>query len=190
MENETIMESETNSDVELYVPIDRSDSYKLIPPGEDIIYSSMAKQVWAPGNARITVESHFLATKKGFVMDFAYDIKRKKWFSEVRYIPWYEINFITRRAGKVMPPLLHFTKAFNTVRFYREKAYESKERYAERSKNVLRTFIPFILESKKERLAFLQAHQGDKDIYKKKDVKKLMKTINMFEKFQKKFCKN
>ena len=184
------MQSETISEVELYVPIDRSNLYELVPPGEDIFYSSLARQRWNPGNYVITNESHFLATKKGFAMDYAYGVKGKKLFTEDRYNPWYIINFITRRVGKVMPPALHVKKGINMIHFYRDKNYESKERYAERSKRVLCTFIPLIRESKKERLAFLEAHQDDKDIYKKKDVKKLMKTINLFEKLQKKFCKN
>lgn len=184
------MQNELISDVELYVPIERSNLYKLIPPGEDIIYSSMAKQKWNPGNSSVTVESHFLATKKGFVMDYCYRIKNRTAYHEDRYIPWYEINFVTRRGGRVVPPMLHFYKGINWIQFYREKSHESKERFAERSKRVLSTFIPLILESKKERLVFLESHKHDKDIYNKKELKKLIKTIKLFEKFKKKFCKN
>ena len=189
------MQTEIISDAELFVPINKSNMSKLIPPGEDIIYSSMAKQRWNPAHAHMTKESHFLATKKGFVMDFIYDYKIKMgnrliMYTEERYIPWYKINYMTRRAGKVVPPFLHIRKGLNMVNFYREKGYESKERYAERSKRVLRTFIPLILESKKVRLAFLETHRDDKDIYKKKKVKKLIKTIKLFEKFKNKFCKN
>jgi len=66
---------------DIYVPIDYSDIKNKIPPGEDIIYSTLCKgqtsQNLGTKTKRWTWISHVLMTPNGLVYTFP-DVRKKK----------------------------------------------------------------------------------------------------------------
>ena len=124
---------------EIYVPIDFSEVKNVIPPGEDIIYSSLAKgmAVSVVKNKRFTWQTHFLATNNGVAITIPLNvsytkraIKKLEYPSPLYYIPWGNIIFNKYNAMVVYAnadrPLTC------TFLLLRNKNFETKEKFKER----------------------------------------------------------
>ncbi|MBN1468555.1 MAG: hypothetical protein JW924_07500 [Fusobacteriaceae bacterium] len=180
-----MIESNAEEDIHIYVPINLSDLSKAIPEGEDIIYSTLADVHFISGNREyISKKTHLLMTKKGFVY---YSLRKKK-NPEPVYIKWWEIQGVT--MGYNQPRAEIYIARFGwDVRFKRNENFESKEIYKKRKKGFKKFILPIILESKKQRLQFLQENRNNKQEYKKKWEKWISKEVIKFEKKVKKHCK-
>ena len=77
---------------EIHTPIDYSDLKDSIPPGEEIIYSTLAKGTLMQMNSRTTWICHLLITNK----TLAYSVPKKKsvnlMFSGGNVVPLYDVK--------------------------------------------------------------------------------------------------
>jgi len=127
---------------DIYVPIDYSNLKAVIPPGEDIIYSTLCKaKKSSTGMAGVTTTkwiSHVLMTPKGI----AFMEPRRKKSMKLKYFDWYKI----RRISKTIIPIT--LKIF--LKLEREPNFESKGDYNKRVNEFREKFKVIIEKRKKE----------------------------------------
>ncbi|UCC19314.1 MAG: hypothetical protein JSV62_14610 [Promethearchaeota archaeon] len=161
---------------DIYVPIDFSDLKSVIPPGEDIIYSTLARGETPIGTTitgskvkYVKYISHILMTPNGV----AYTVPTKKPKKEPpvkRYTPWGEIHGIAS-AGKLGTGFsISLTLPFKLVR---EENFETKESFEKRSKEFVAKFRPLIIEKKEE---WLRQNRNNPEI-KKREIKMAEKVL-------------
>ncbi|MFW9818806.1 MAG: hypothetical protein ACFFE5_04285 [Candidatus Thorarchaeota archaeon] len=164
---------------DIYVPIDYSDLKSIIPPGEDIIYSTLCKGIAS--------------------VPHKYDARKKiitKWATHILITPngiaWNKPNYYTKKQ----PSTQEYTNLEFIDRFFRMKVvgsgfsfypadlkvvrdenYESKEKFKERSRKFVSTIAPYAIERKKKWLA---ENQDNPEI-KKRLIKKITKTLRKSE---------
>ncbi len=146
---------------DIYVPIDISDLKSVIPPGEEIIYSTMCK-VYASSGTFVTGGSiskwisHVLMTRNGLA--HIIPTKKKKppkliyetWADYIRFIP--EPN--KKSCG--------FSNRFDTTfTLIREENFETEETFFRRTREFPSKFRPILIERKDE---WLKLHQNNKEI--------------------------
>ncbi len=135
---------------DIYIPIDSSNAKEKIPPGEDIVYSTLMKVTSGPGSYKSKWTSHVLMTTRGI----AYTIPMGRKATIVKYEKWNGIYGIMRKNFQIGGT--HF-------KLVRDPNYESKESFKIRVKQ----FSPTIKPIKK---AFKEAHLAE--VRKKKQEKK------------------
>jgi len=151
---------------DIYVPIDYSDLKSVIPPGEDIIYSTLSQVNIRKFSAHEKWNSHVLLTKNHFA--YTEPIKRKSPQSNI--LPLYELWLFA-------PNTIFITKLF-AFRFVRD-TNETKENFKIRSKEFGLKFLPYLLEAKKDRLKEMEADPGK---FSENKVRKMKSQISTVEK--------
>ena len=155
---------------DIYVPIDSSDLKSVIPPGEDIIYSTLCKGIAtvAEFNKRTTTNwiTHVLFTQNGVAWVKPHYTKKKE-PSTLHYTPLEYIDYLfyDRIPSFQIKPARLYLK--------RVDSFETKENFRERSANFLPKFAPLIIEKKEQ---WLQEY-GDNPEVKKRLKKKIQNSI-------------
>jgi hypothetical protein len=171
----------------IYVPIDYTDAKKVIPEGEDIIYSTLCKVNYTvrSGNQSKTYffDSHVLFTEEGF----AYTIPQKSDEILLLYRPLNQIYKLRKNAWQLKVGIgekrslmyIYGKEKFIYYNFKckRAKEFESKEKFKERSSKFEEKLMPLILKSKRD---FLDSPDSSKLTPKEK--KNLIKSIEKMEK--------
>lgn len=153
---------------EIYVPIDSSGIRKVIPEGEDILYSTMCKMIVDKGMGAAytnltTWTTHVLMTQSGFAMN----IPNKKQATERKFIPWYEI--------KNLWPTGIWWGLRKHLDFIRDPNFETKMNFKKRRWEFPLRFIPFAIESRKNRIAEMEANPTK---FKSKHIRSMKNMIN------------
>ncbi|MFX0005931.1 MAG: hypothetical protein ACFFA7_12420 [Promethearchaeota archaeon] len=163
---------------DIYVPIDFSDLKSVIPPGEDIIYSTLCKgratvmSKWdARKNITTTWVTHVLFTENGVAWVKPNYWKKKK-PSTQEYNSLVDIDYVF--YDKV--PSFRISPA--RIFLAREVNFETKEKFVERCEEFLLKFAPLIVQKKEE---WLQQNENNPEIrekYKKRVSKHITKMNN------------
>jgi len=164
---------------EIYVPIDYSYIRKVIPQGEDILYSTMCKMIidegFGPAYTKLTTwNTHVLMTKSGFAMN----IPNKKQVTERKFIPWYEIkNLWPSGIRWGLRKHLDFIRDpnFETIKSFKKRRWEFPLR-----------FIPFAIESRKNRIVEIKANPTK---FKPKNIRSMKNMIYNLDNELKKLTK-
>lgn len=112
---------------DIYVPIDYSHAKELIPPGEDIVYSTLCSVRDVGFGSSTNWTSHVLMTTKGFV--YTKPIGRKKPVSLV-YVPWWSISGFVRKlfqTGSIKFKLIRDVN-FETKTGFKQRCKEFKSK--------------------------------------------------------------
>ena len=173
--------SNLNSEkADVYVPIDFSDTKSVIPPGEDIIYSTLCKAsgAWTIGNKTKTAKwlSHVLITPSGVAFSKPVNPSDKKLTLENTYLPWHEIDSIASlgRFG------LGFAVYPMSFKIKREENFETEETFNKRKDEFIPKFRPLLIQRKDE---WLEVNENNPEIKKreKKWVKKYLAKMKAAE---------
>lgn len=124
----------------IYIPIDYSDVREAIPPGEDIIYSTLMKGTFSYGRTTETFLSHALITPNGFA--WTYPKKRRK-PPELRYNNWTQIRTI---KGSMI-----FMGLSNGLMLKRIKDSEEKSDFKLRSSQFAAFILPYAIDYAKRK---------------------------------------
>ncbi|MFX1297870.1 MAG: hypothetical protein ACFFD2_23865 [Promethearchaeota archaeon] len=143
---------------DIYIPIDYTNLKSVIPPGEDIIYSTLCKVTQTLLAGEIKWESHVLMTTKGF----AYTKPQERKLLKGIYVDWNRIKL----GRKTMGLRLTFFK------LKRDPNYESRETFDKRSQNFKATIKPIVDARKKEWEAKVPNKRDRKKIAKNRRFKK------------------
>jgi hypothetical protein len=146
---------------DIYFPIDSSVAKNVIPPGEEIIYSTLCKIVHSglPGSGTPTRkwDSHVLLTPKGLVYSMP--------GNRALYNDWFEVKRIT---GKYIELFLGFRMGLK-----REPNFETKDGFKKRSKEFSRKIKPIMQGRKDEWVT-----RFPKKKERKQEVRKRINEIN------------
>ncbi|MFX1411625.1 MAG: hypothetical protein ACFFA6_14830 [Promethearchaeota archaeon] len=168
---------------DIYVPIDYSEVKNVIPPGEDIVYSTLCKVTnnisSIGGSTTQKWISHVLITTKGV----AFTIPQKKGPIELTYLFWYDIDKVFSR-GFMLRPKFSITTQFLLTR---DSNFESKESFKERHKLFKGKLLPIIVQALVDKEKEIEANPDGfaKDI-KSKVKSKLAKYGKALSKIEKK----
>ncbi len=143
---------------DIYVPIDYTNLNSVIPPGEDIIYSTLCKVTQTLVAGELKWESHVLMTTKGF----AYSKTRGRKSLKGIYVDWYKKR-VTRT--KITTPLMQF-------KIKRDPNYESSGAFYTRSQNFKATIKPIVEAREKEWEAKIPNKRDRKKLAKGRKFKK------------------
>ncbi len=136
---------------DIYIPIDYSEVKNIIPPGEDIVYSTLCKvrntiSHTMGGSTTRKWISHVLITTKGI----AYTIPQKKAPIELRYLFWYDIDKVFSRGFMLRPKFKIVTEFI----LAQDPNFESKESFKERHKlfkeKLLSVIVTALTDKQKE----------------------------------------
>lgn len=152
---------------DIYVPLDYSPLKSVIPPGEDIIDSSLAQAVAKSGNYTAKWLSHVLLTPKSF----AYTRPKRRKAPELECVPLYTVWLF-------VPEWILYKKLVR-FQFRRDPNFETKETFLIRTIEFAHKFIPYLLEAKRERLKEMEADSGE---FKAKEIKKMYNKVVEVEK--------
>jgi len=152
------------------VPIDYSNLRDVIPPGEDILYSTLcAAKTMNIGIDTVNVKNyksyswktHALLTETGIAFTYpkkinykAKELKNNPNLQDNQFVPWENTLGIAKvkKRGRIslcdIKGKINYSPWLYLVRFTDE---ESKKQYDERMENFLRKFVP-IQKSKREKL--------------------------------------
>ncbi len=148
---------------DIYVPIDYSNAKEKIPPGEDIVYSTLTIVTKGPASYSRKWTSHVLMTTKGIT----YTIPLRKSAPQVIYHSWNGIYGIMRKNFQIGGT--HF-------KLVRDPNYESKENFKVRIKQFSSTIKP-IKQAYKE-MHFAEIRKKKQEKREKKKQKKELKKQN------------
>lgn len=151
---------------EIYLPIDFSKTREVIPPGEEIIYSTMCagKGEFLEGNKRINYDwlSHFLLTENGVAFTIPLDASHtKKQIKNLNprkehYLPWYNIIVVPGRTGDkpgfIIEKIENEIKMMCFMELVPTPDSESEESFNKRKMLFFEKFKPIQEEKKKEML--------------------------------------
>ncbi len=110
-----------------------------------------------------TWNTHVLMTKSGFAMS----IPHKKQATEKKFIPWYKIQNLW--------PTGIWWGLKKHLRFIRDPIFETKKSFNYRRWVFPLKFIPFAIESRKNRIAEMEANPTK---FKSKSIRKMKSRIN------------
>ena len=165
---------------DIYVPIDFSDIKNKIPPGEDIIYSTLCKGYTSMYIGTKIKKwnwiSHVLMTPNGVAYTFPNTTNRKAPPLQI-YSTWDEILAIVSMGKFVAGFSLSFTTSFKLVR---EENFETKEKFNERSKEFIAKFRPLLIKKKDQ---WLELNRNNPEIQKRtiKTVEKALAKMKAWE---------
>ncbi|MFX1237000.1 MAG: hypothetical protein ACFFAS_20605 [Promethearchaeota archaeon] len=170
---------------EIYFPIDASDLKNMVPPGEEIIYSTLAKGFTTFVNKRFNWVTPILMTSNGVIYKKPDVTKRKApLFGE--YTLWGEVANVAG-GTKLGTGIMIYGISLN---FTRDPDFETKEKYRERCASFVRRFLPFLIKKKR---IWLEEAQNDPEIKKsnlKFHTKWLSRLLKWNAKFKAKEAKN
>ena len=136
---------------ELYVPINTSDVWKVIPQGEDIIYSTLAKVeiVTMGGKLSHKYETHLLITSNGIAfkkINFTKGIQLSDGTSENIYALWENAQglIFIKTLGAV------FKVHGCGIRLIQLEGTETKKQFIARSKLFVAKYRPLMIEKYEE----------------------------------------
>jgi hypothetical protein len=152
---------------EIYVPIDYSDLKSVIPPGEDIIYSSLCQANMSFGPRTEKWNSHILLTKNHFA--YTKPVKRKA--PESILFPLYKLWLFA-------PNTIYINKLFS-FRLKQDPNYETKENFKKRGKEFGYKFLPYLLEAKQNHLKEMEANPEN---FSDRKIRKMKSKIYTVEK--------
>lgn len=141
--SDTVKEKkQSNASANFFVPIDYSDVREVIPPGEDIIYSTLF-YVWGAsvqyaGTKYQSFNSHVLFTEKGFVYQ-----NPKRGGMKPHYLPLNRIYLVT-------PGSMFIRRGF-TYSLYYHPDYESSVNFEMRHLKFFLEFAPRLISEKKKK---------------------------------------
>lgn len=141
---------------EIYVPIDFSNARDVIPPGEDIIYSTICagKGEFLEGTKSTTYkwESHFLLTDKGVAFTIPLDVSHtKKQIKNLNpraehYLEWHNIIVVPGRTGDkpgfIVDKIENEIKITCFFELVRNPNFESEEKFQDRKQLFFDKFKP------------------------------------------------
>lgn len=157
---------------DIYVPINYSDMISMIPPGEDIIYSTLCKSAISKhyGKKIVTYKwiCHVLMTSEG-VAYTKKDVKMITVTDVKTYTPWAKIKSILS-AGRFG---IGFITKVSDFALVREKNFESKEDFKKRSREFVGKFRPLLIEKKEE---WLKLNRNNPEI-NKREIKFVENTL-------------
>ncbi|MFX0017510.1 MAG: hypothetical protein ACFFAK_16095 [Promethearchaeota archaeon] len=164
----------------IYVPIDSSLLKGLIPPGEEIIYSSLADVIESGGSAvygsyTASWISHILLTPKSF----AYTRARRSKSPEIYCVPLYTVRSFYYNVRSLQGGIEYKRRPFIRFDLRWEKNFETIETFTKRNTEFAYKYSPYLLEAKRERLNEMQANPGE---FKKSQIKKMYKNFVETEK--------
>ena len=160
---------------EIYVPIDSSDVKEVIPPGEDIIFSSLAKAHGYSGNSSVSWNTHVLFTSNGIAFKRPEDFGRKKSPMINIYAQW-EAAHSFMSVGKMGAG---FTIRGCTLGFVLNKDVETKEKFQERTKEFIAKYRPYLIEKKEKYVEELSKDPKENKRYIKAQTAEITKLKNM-----------
>lgn len=145
---------------DIYLPIDYSDVKNVIPPGEDIIYSTLCRgevvDMTSTHMKKTSWPTHLLMTNKGIAFSIPIKINyTRKQIKSMQnppvnhYVLWENVYAIG--IGQIKKNILNVMvsssedKIKNNVDLYfqRHPDFESKEKFGERLKIFAEKFVPF-----------------------------------------------
>lgn len=146
--------------VDIYIPIDSSPAKNIIPPGEEIIYSTLCKIVQgsAPATTLRKWLSHVLLTNKGLV----YTYPSNKAF----YHDWADVR------GIYFNKFIEISQSFKLF-LKRDPNFETKEGFKKRKKEFGNKIKPIMNERKDE---WVTKYPDKKE--RKKERRKRINEIN------------
>ena len=139
---------------EIYVPIEYSEAINVVPPGDEILYSTMCRMSYfAPSGSITRWLSHVLLTEGGVALTNAKD----KGSFELKYLPWTKVGYIGTKflsihLGDTYPSTMdhHIVNC----KFIRDPNFETEEMFRERKARFPTIFLPLLIQKKEE---FLQS---------------------------------
>ena len=164
---------------DLYLPINYSNLSKLIPEGEDIIYSTLCEVKFFLGTYKHTWKSHVLITPN--YVAFTHP--------ELKMFNYSPINSMTDGALKLIIVELGLLEQLKIDSFIlvvfnfkleREPNHELKATFKERKKNFQKTILPYLVSAKKKILSNLQSTHSQQK-YDKLFVKRLNRELPKLE---------
>ena len=165
----------------IYVPLDYSEIKSVLPPGEDIIYSTLARYKFNlnVGSVRMkqTFLSHVLLTPRHLA--YTKPVEKKEEV-ELKLIPLYDVLvFRAKPAGQIV-------LGISFLELVRDPDFETEDNFKTRLERFAPEFIPYLLEAQKERLQEMEANPEE---FAKKRINSLRKHIGKIEKSFEKFKK-
>ncbi len=165
----------------IYVPIDYSDIKNVIPPGEDIIYSTLCigftLQSLGTKTKTYRWASHVLMTPNGVAYTFPDMTKRKAPPKQV-YSSWDKFDTIVSKGKSSVGINARFVE----FRLVREENYESKEKFKDRLKEFIAKFRPLLIKKKEQ---WLELNRDNPEI-KKRSIKRAERSILWMKKAENK----
>lgn len=164
----------------IFVPLDYSELKSVLPPSEDIIYSTLAKYIFNLNTGSLKMKeiftSHVLLTPRHLA--YTKPVKNKE--PELKLIPLHDVLvFRAKPAGQIV-------LGIQFLELIRDPNFETEDNFQTRLKRFGPEFIPYLLEAKKERLQEMEANPEEFD---KKRINSLSKHIGKIEKSFEKFKK-
>jgi hypothetical protein len=140
---------------DIFVPIDHTDLKEVIPPGENITYSTLCNVVEkggvGPTSYKKKYKSHVLVTNKGIAFTIP------KWRKEPKsfYMPLDKVR-ITKKGKLSLSVRREFTSGLAYFVPVIAKEYESAQSFKEREPKFGAAIIPLIVESYKETMKIME----------------------------------
>ncbi len=160
---------------EIYVPIDYSNLKSILPPNNDILYSTKCKASLQIKNTVYSWDSHMLIVNDGV----AYILRRNKGEPKTQFFfcPWYNTNIVALTKKLVSISVKNDYRVL--LMLDRDDNYETKEHFLERIRKFEDRFRPIVIEEKEKWL--------NKNIDNPEIKKKVIKDFQQDIKFGKKW---
>ncbi|MFX0102238.1 MAG: hypothetical protein ACFFCS_21915 [Candidatus Hodarchaeota archaeon] len=171
---------------EIYIPIDSTNLKDVIPPGEDILYSTMCQGTYAYRTLNQTISVKFNAHALLTTGGIAYTCANRGGQMQNYYEPWWRVfqvvkilkwrGFVINRPDLIGSPM----RKLNIVSFSlkQNEGFETEEKFKERNQEFVGKFRPLLIQRRQEWLAANQGNsEVDKKLYKNlsKELEKMMK---------------
>ncbi|MBN1214325.1 MAG: hypothetical protein JXA99_02675 [Candidatus Lokiarchaeota archaeon] len=141
---------------DIYIPINYSNLFKLIPEGEDIIYSTLCEVKLFLGTYKHTWKSHVLITPN-YVAFTHPELKMFK-YSPLNSMIDGALKLIIVELGLIEQLKIDtFICVIFNFKLEREPNHESKEIFKNRKKTFQSTILPYLIPAKKKILSFIQS---------------------------------
>ena len=167
---------------DIYVPIDFSDLKSVIPPGEDIIYSTLCNGFTSVRLVRKTRtynwNTHLLMTPNGIAY-YMPDTTKKKAPLLPMYSTWDEI-FAIMGMGKLGCGFSMINGL--SFKLLREANFETKDNFKERSREFVVKFRPLLIKKKEQ---WLELNRNNPEI-KKSKIKSMEASLAEMKSLEKK----
>lgn len=188
---------------EVYFPIENSNLKSIIPPDEEILYSTLSHITRVHKTSKSTWRAHVLLTPRGvaftepnmprFGLNRKYNPSLKASDILMHYLPWYQIEKV--RFGKIIKRAetylgkddSKYTKTKVQTRYklirglffiFAQSNFELKEDFKLRIHQFPIKFIPICIQSKKNLLETMTTYPEN---YSRSDKKRCVREINNLE---------
>ena len=161
----------------IYVPIEYTNVREAIPPGEDIIYSTIMRAFFVGGNKKYRFKSHVLMTPNGFAWTNPIRTKKRE-PPKIEYYNWTKVKKV-KGIGFFISPIDVFA-------LERLDGYETKINYKKRALEFGAFILPIMIDYAKRRREEMANDPSIKDRKKRKMEIYKRKLELLLPKFQKK----